>query len=58
VYPTHSVSDYIEMQTPLKGYYGLVGRECRTFMSDSVAVGFSFRAALAAESRSVNPDRN
>jgi hypothetical protein len=32
---TNSVSDYIEIQTPLKGYYGLVRRECRTFMSGS-----------------------
>jgi hypothetical protein len=54
----NSVSDYIQIQTPLKGYYGLVRRECRTFMSGSVAVGFSFRAALAAESGSVNPVRN
>jgi hypothetical protein len=46
---TNSVSDYIEIQTPLKGYYGLVRQECRTFMSG---------AALAAESGSVNPVRN
>jgi hypothetical protein len=56
---TNSVSDYIEIQTPLKGSYGLVRRECRTFMSAiAFAVDFSFRAALAAESGSVNPGRN
>jgi hypothetical protein len=32
---TNSVSDYIEIQTPLKGYYGLVRRGSRTFMSGS-----------------------
>jgi hypothetical protein len=44
----NSVSDYVEIQTPLKGYYVLVERECRMSGADSVDVGFSFRAAFAA----------